>query len=408
MESPTCGDAVGSVDAGRETSCPGSSSGVPYPLFHLIAGDTVILAMEHNNHSKLLALSTSRNEIFVTNTQSLPMEAVQMSDGEKERWDPAAATTLVDRLRHACTQLVWAPWQYGNRLACISRGKHIRIYRLSHNRWALDEAVPVQDCNAAAFSPYLTMACACAKGKVLIFAQSNSDGNSAWSCCSTYSLESESSSSFNQPIGRNRTTKGCTCVSWDESGSLLAVGDGAGSFRVMYVTGESRRVVGTAYGPRVTTDRAAVRHLSWAPGAGRSFLILAVVTLESVTLLFFKRPSGGAVATGGAHALVPDRLQLMTETSMEKQDVVGLIWNSNGTRFVTNHTAGTLGVWTIVVSFVRPVRRAVSDMGDRGMGLPHAGEPCEDQSPVLVAQMRQISVVHLFQNGGYWWRGGGS
>lgn len=160
-------------------------AGVSYmtPIFHLTAHDATILAMEHNNHCKLLAISTSKNEILVTWTQLMPVienmgvlrtadddlfggEQVAPVDERLLEWDPATMSILIDELPHPCTGLQWAPWQQGIYLAGLCPGHGIRLYRYSHGHWALDDYIRSTESSSCDISANFTVACACSRGRV--------------------------------------------------------------------------------------------------------------------------------------------------------------------------------------------------------------------------------------------------
>ncbi|RNF11168.1 hypothetical protein TraAM80_01099 [Trypanosoma rangeli] len=384
-----------------------SLSNVMRPLFHFTADDAVILAMEHNNHNKLLAVSTSNNEVFVTSTRDMPLEGMQAANGEETQWSPAENTVRIDHLRFPCTQLAWAPWQYGIYLACVCRGKQVRLYRLSHGRWSLDEEVEAQDCNSVAFSAHFTMACVTAEGKLLIFVQTTVNGDNRWMLHSTHSDE-ESPNATRQLIDRSRTVKAFTCVAWDETGTLLAVGDDEGELRVVFVYDEGRSIGEVAYRSELVSDRRkGIRQVAWSPGAGRSFLVLAVVTSYKVTLLFFKRArvgmSGGGGSGSGAQAALGAQLHFVTKTSVNMEEVTELSWNIHGGRFATAHTGGAICVWAVNISYQKGQQDSFVDVenvtggnisGSGGANHVNVTQPSHDL--VLVASVSKVSGVHPY------------
>ncbi|KEG13244.1 hypothetical protein DQ04_01131130 [Trypanosoma grayi] len=383
--------------------CP--ISGSMRPLFHFTADDAVILAMEHNNHSKLLAISTSKNEVFVTSTRNMPIKNTTTLEEDQARWDPAGVTVLIDRLRFPCTHLAWAPWQHGMYLACVCRGKQVRLYRLSHGHWSLDEVITVQDCSSVAFSVHFTMACACTKGKVLIFAQTTANEDGTWSPYSTYSLEEGNGAMTTSLKSRNRVVRGSTCVGWDETGSFLALGDEEGVLRVFNVSSEGRCLGEVAYTSDPLSGRGRrVLQVSWSPGAGRSFFILAVVTSYRVTLLFFRRARLGVLVCTQTNAASQQQLLLCAKTSSSMEEVTELSWNTNGTRFVTAHTDGAVCAWVVDISYQRNSRvplgetEGEGDSGGNGM-LHHTGASEPDDSLVLVTSIRKVPVVHPYHGG---------
>ncbi|KPA82315.1 hypothetical protein ABB37_03411 [Leptomonas pyrrhocoris] len=171
------------------------SSGVSFmtPIFHLTAHDATILSMEHNNHCKLLGISTSKNEILVTWTQLMPvienMGALRAADDDlfggdqappiDERlleWDPATMSILIDEVPCACTELSWAPWQQGIYLAGLCPGHGIRIYHYSHGHWALDDCIRTTESTSCAISNHFTVACACSRGRVELWSRGAASG----------------------------------------------------------------------------------------------------------------------------------------------------------------------------------------------------------------------------------------
>ncbi|ORC93648.1 uncharacterized protein TM35_000015250 [Trypanosoma theileri] len=395
----------GSCVPTSSTGC--CSSNFMRPLFHFTAHDTVIIAMEHNNHGKLLAISTSKNEVFVMSTRNMPVEEALLTDEEHLKWDPASSILLIEHLRYPCTCLAWAPWQYGMYLACVCRGKQVRFYRQAHGHWSLDDVLTVPDCISASFSLHFTMACACAKGKVMIFAQVIENEGNVWSPVSTYSQEDKDTSS-NPLENRNRSIKGYTCCEWDETGTLLVVGDEEGVFRVLNVTGNGKNIGAVAYVSEPFSGRGrCLRQVSWSPGAGRSFLVLAAVFSYQVSLFFFKRPPLG----GGVQTSAGDQLILMAKATVSMEEVTQLSWNTNGTRFITAHTDGAVSVWSVNVSYQRnqqvPLTDVVRGGGGGGGGVSsgankkngnttNSGMPWLEEALTLVTSIRKVSVVHPY------------
>ncbi|KAG8348120.1 hypothetical protein ERJ75_001410300 [Trypanosoma vivax] len=368
-------------------------------LFHFATDDTVILAMEHNHHSKLLAVSTSRNEIFVISTRDTQLGAGAVSADVSVWLGSSTAATLIDQVRFPCTHLTWAPWQHGVCLACVCRGKQVRLYRLSCDRWTLETIISLQDCVLAAFSTHFTLACVSNKDKISVFAESVAGGDAVWSPSSTYHLNIEGNNFSNIPDMRGRSIMGCTCLDWDETGGLLAVGDSAGAFRVLYVSCESRRISYVVYGPRVVTSGGTVQQVSWSPGAGRSFIQLAVVGAEGMTIFFFKRPLFGS--PGYVQGPSQMRLQLIAQTCVEKDGIIDLAWNVNGTRVFTTHTCGTLSVWAVVISFRRLPLEAPAELNSHGSSVDASrtsGSSQQEGQPVLHAFLRRISTAYLYNN----------
>ncbi|RNF05774.1 uncharacterized protein Tco025E_07721 [Trypanosoma conorhini] len=407
------GHCNGASPAAVDPATFSSSSAIPLlpsvmrPLFHFTADDAVILAMEYNNHNKLLAVSTSNKEVFVASTRDMPLEGVQAANGEQVQWNPAENTVRIDHLRSPCTQLAWAPWQYGIYLACVCRGRQVRLYRLSHGRWSLDEEVAAQDCNSVAFSAHFTMACVTAKGKILIFIQATVNEENTWTLHSTYS-DGEYHGVTRQLSSRSRAIKGFNCVAWDDTGTWLAVGDDEGEVRVFLVSNEGRSIGEVAYISELVSDRSkGVRQVAWAPGAGRSFLILAVVASYKVTLLFFQRARGGVNAGGsGAQTSVGTQLQFITKTSITMEEVTELSWNIHGGRFATAHTDGAVCFWAVNISYQKGRRGSLVDVenamgsnisGSGGASHVNATQPYRDL--LLVASVSKISGVHPYHGG---------
>ncbi|KPI90503.1 hypothetical protein ABL78_0433 [Leptomonas seymouri] len=166
------------------------SSGVSLmtPIFHLTAHDATILSMEHNNHCKLLGISTSKNEILVTWTQLMPVienigalgaadddlfggEEAPPMDERLLEWDPATMSILIDELPFTCTELSWAPWQQGIYLAGLCPGHGIRIYRYSHGHWALDDYIRTTESTSCSISKHFTVACACSRARLELWSR---------------------------------------------------------------------------------------------------------------------------------------------------------------------------------------------------------------------------------------------
>nr|CCC90097.1 conserved hypothetical protein [Trypanosoma congolense IL3000] len=391
------GHVEGNVSVPKGALYSSYSRGLLSPLFHFVAHDTAILAMEHNNHSKLLALSTSKNEVFVINTRQMQLGAIPASGGEGE----PGTLRLPQHLSR--DSVINAHSLYGplGNLETISPVLSVaNMYGCIDSLTAVGRWMECFRCRTAVqfLFFFFTMACACSKGKVLIFSRSNSHEDSVWSLTGTYSFEGEGDSSCDAAGSRSRATRGCTCINWDESGGLLAVGDGAGGFRVLSICADGQRVSGIAFGPRSLTDRGALRHVSWAPGAGRSFVILSAVTIDGVALLFFRRPLGGAVAASGLHALASERLQLLAETGVERQEMLELVWDSSGTRFVTNHADGGLSVWSVAVSYMSSIHNAMGGASSRDAYSENIVEIPGNASPVLVAHVRRVSAVNPYNS----------
>ncbi|KAH9577500.1 hypothetical protein LSM04_007010 [Trypanosoma melophagium] len=403
----------GSFVSASSTGC--CSSNFMRPLFHFTAHDTVIIAMEHNNHGKLLAISTSKNEVFVMSTRNIPFENVLLTEEEHLKWDPASSVVLIEHLRYPCTYLAWAPWQYGMYLACVCRGKQVRLYRQAHGNWSLDEVLTVQDCISVSFSLHFTMACLSAKGKVTIFSQATANEGSFWSPLSTYSQEG-GNDTLSRPLNtRSRTIKGYTCLGWDETGTLLVVGDEEGVFRVLNVTASGKCIGDVAYASESIPGRGrCLRQVSWSPSAGRSFLILAAVFSYQVSLFFFKRPS----LSSGVQTSAGNQLILMAKASVSMEEVTQLSWNTNGTRFITAHTDGAVSVWSVNVSYQRNQQFPLSDVVRSGGGTSSNnsggggggssgvnnkkdsatgnGMPWIDEALTIVTSIRKVSVVHPY------------
>ncbi|CCW60654.1 unnamed protein product [Phytomonas sp. EM1] len=323
------------------------------PIFHFTSHDTRIIAMEHNNHYKLMAISTSRREIFVTLTQEMPvvenMGAIKASEDPFGaggglsglgvppppflnegllKWDPAEMTVLVDQLQFPCTQLEWGPWQHGVYLAGMCPGWQIRVYRFSHSRWALDAEIKASNGVSIAFSSQCTLACACNSGEILLFVRrsDSSNGEGPWVLCCTFlpgpedhnitilprcaldSIQEPGSSSvdldprFSNTSNLNTSTvetkalhvdpsMRCLCVHFDDSGSLLASGFQDGSVRVFLVVDGGTRVGDLVFSSGSThRNNGMCRQVVWSPSSGRNFLLLAIVYANYFTILLFQRP----------------------------------------------------------------------------------------------------------------------
>lgn len=473
--------------AGYGRPIQGHSTSFMSPIFHFTSHDATILAMEHNNHCKMLALSTSKNEIFVTLTQLMPVVentgatgpnddpfAVQPAPLLDERlleWDPAAMTVLVDRLRYPCTQLIWAPWQHGVFFAAVCPNKQIRLYRYSHGRWALDEALNTPDCTSCAFSVHFTLACACKSGKVSLLArQASPTGGEegAWTVCGVLDPNAEDAygavtrggssgggalrSRERRPDGERAVEPSPTSLSrepgvsaangggggggrpktvfppgatrrvahdwlsvgFDEFGVLLAAGRRDGAVRVFTVLNEGtvlgpvafafdpppREAPSPSSSPSLSTANTGLgecRQVAWSPSAGRSFLVLAIVYANRITLAVIRRPrllqlaaSGGGGTRGGAAPAPPLSLQLLATASVACDEVAKLSWNTTGTRFVTSHTDSSVHVWSMHVSYQQPQLPQLQGPGS--VATSPQGQPSQPQQQQTQQQTQQAST----------------
>ncbi|CBZ30358.1 conserved hypothetical protein [Leishmania mexicana MHOM/GT/2001/U1103] len=326
-------------------------AGVSYmtPIFHLTADDATILSMEHNNHCRLLGIATSKNQIFVTWTQLMPVienmgmlrapdddlfggEHATPVDERLLEWDPATMSILIDELPYTCTELSWAPWQQGIYLAGLCPGNGIRLYRYSHGNWALDDCIRSRESVSCSISKNFTVACACRGGRVELWvkgttafgtavapgpspslsvgdstATNGGDGVSgtSWVLCRVLTLPftedddsgsrthdgdrsgGAGSSSAAATRHRQRDTLG---VAWDESGALLAAGDQGGSVYVVAATQDSTWFGEVVYHQLPFALCGPCKQVAWSPSSGRSFLCLAMVFTTCVRLVLFRRP----------------------------------------------------------------------------------------------------------------------
>ncbi|TPP40135.1 hypothetical protein CGC21_26445 [Leishmania donovani] len=326
-------------------------AGVSYmtPIFHLTADDATILSMEHNNHCRLLGIATSKNQIFVTWTQLMPVienmgmlwapdddlfggEQATPVDERLLEWDPATMSILIDELPYTCTELSWAPWQQGIYLAGLCPGHGIRLYRYSHGNWALDDCIRSTESVSCSISTNFTVACACRRGRVELWvrgstacgtavapgpspslsagdgtATNGGDGvsHTSWVLCRVLTLPfteddgggsrthdgdrsgDAGSSSAVAARHRRRDTLG---VAWDESGALLAAGDQGGSVYVVAATQDSTRLGEVVYHRLPSALCSPCKQVAWSPSSGRSFLCLAMVFTTCVRLVLFRRP----------------------------------------------------------------------------------------------------------------------
>lgn len=447
-------DSAGGVGRGEgRTASAAAAMSVMSPVFHFTSHDTTIVAMEHNNHCRLLALSTSKNEVFVTLTQSMPVvedAAAAMGqsgptlDERLQGWDPAAMTVLVDRLSFPCTQLRWAPWQHGVYLVGICPGKEVRVYRYSHGRWTLDAAITEpSDCLAFALSAQFTLACACRQGRILLLTRRAVPGEEkAWTVCHRYSPSPPSSARGGEAGGRRHEPGAgpvsgglfgdCLAVDFDESGSLLAAVDLKASVRVYGVSNEGKAISHVAFAKDSALGKRSgsggFRQVAWSPSAGRSFLVLAVVFSSRIHLWIFRRPrhlnaagmsmnagaaagGGGGRSSGGGQPLV--QLQLLAESRVLCEEVAKLSWNTTGTRFVTSHSDSSVHVWALDVTYqqAQPAPLAVLLQGGGSDGcvtktassMPVGGDSAgagggarPDQKLNLVVAVRQVSSVYPY------------
>lgn len=457
------------------------------PLFHLTTQDAAIVAMEHNNHYKLLALATSSLEVYVTLTKAMPVienQGVTLVPSSEEaergyngkagaplarsspvhvpvqepppppvnrgplglaflderlhRWDPLAMSKLVDRLRHPCTQLLWAPWQHGVFLAVLCQGRGVRLYRYAHGRWGLDEAVDDPDVTAMTFSPFFTLATVGTQGRVQLLARrpaAAAEGSTApsntWTVTSAHALEesvpvspflevagergrndpegvdrgapprSEEnvSSSPSHNRGLHNSARDFLCVDFDDSGTLLAAGGQDGAVRVYAVTLDGTRLDQQAY--TLEGRYGACRQVAWSPSAGRSFLALALVYGSTIKIILFRRPrymrsavhpmvgqqrggpQGGASQQSSAAAVA---LTVLTLTTAHCEGIVKLSWNTTGTRLVTAHTDSAVRVWAVEVTYQQPSTTSVGGAASSASGAPaHSMEPKSEDASVAGA-----------------------
>ncbi|CCW66532.1 unnamed protein product [Phytomonas sp. Hart1] len=346
-------NAESGTEPHRRIQAPQQAATTSYmsPIFHFTSHDTTIIAMEHNNHYKLMAISTSRREIFVTLTQEMPvienMGAIKSFEDlfgaggglsgsgvppppflneDLFKWNPAEMTVLVDQLQYPCTQLEWGPWQHGVYLAGICPGWQIRVYRFSHSRWALDADIKASNGASIAFSSQCTLACACNSGEILLFVRRSAslNGGSPWVLCCTVStrpqdpnitfppkamdsiqepgpgsvdLDPRFSSTSNLNISNVDTKVGhgdpstrCLCVHFDDTGSLLASGYQDGSVKVFLVVDGGTQIRDVVFSSSSTHQNGMCRQVVWSPSSGRNFLLLAIVYANYFTILLFQRP----------------------------------------------------------------------------------------------------------------------
>ncbi|KAG5493987.1 hypothetical protein JKF63_01820 [Porcisia hertigi] len=326
-------------------------AGVSYmtPIFHLTAEDATIVSMEHNNHCKLLGMATSKNEIFVTWTQLMPVignigvlqEPHKDPFGDEQaalmyerllKWDPANMSILIDQLPYTCTELSWAPWQQGIYLAGLCPGHGIRLYRYSHGHWALDDCIRSTESVSCSISTNFTVACACSGGRVELWARGStapgtgatsgpSRGSSAesraetggvdgargtsWGLCSVltfpFTEEDDGDSRVHEEVrvsgislspasATRHRPRDVLSLSWDESGALLAAGDQGGSVYIVAATQGSSRLGEVLYHQTSFASSGFCKQVSWSPSSGRSFLCLAMVFRTCVRLVLFRRP----------------------------------------------------------------------------------------------------------------------
>ncbi|GET92312.1 hypothetical protein, conserved [Leishmania tarentolae] len=328
-----------------------SGAGVSYmtPIFHLTANDATILSMEHNNHCRLLGIATSKNQIFVTWTQLMPvienMGMLRAPDddlfgGERSmpvderllEWDPATMSIMIDELPYTCTELSWAPWQQGTYLVGLCPGHGIRLYRYSHGNWALDGRIRSTESVSCSISTNFTVACACRRGRVELWvrgsiapgtavaaglspssnagdstATNGGDGASgtSWVLCRTLTLpltevdgggsgthdgDRTGDAGLSSEAEVQHRRRDTLSVAWDESGALLAAGDQGGSVYVVAATHESTRLGEVVHHQPPSAFCGPCKQVTWSPSSGRSFLCLAMVFATCVRLVLFRRP----------------------------------------------------------------------------------------------------------------------
>lgn len=420
----------------RKTALPlhrGAGAGVSRmsPIFYFTAHDATILSMEHNNHCKLLALSTTKNDIVVTWTQLMPLiesfgdychdeddlfglQGAPVMDKRLLEWDPATMSILIDQLTHPCTQLTWAPWQHGIVLVGLCLGHALRLYRYSHGRWALEGRIAAGECNSFAVSTHFTIACACNRGRVQLWtrnvsttatAASRDAVGSSWMICDSFTISTDDgddggggrasgSSGLLHKVGearggaaatgatatttttatadrasahRRRSTAGrhrpkdILSVDWDESGSLLGIGDQEGVVRVLSVGADGTKLSQVVY-QHPLRSFGSCQQVAWAPSSGRSFLILAAVFPSRILLFFFRRlrlmnaaglPHGAYANRRASPATLTSAssMELLTVAQAPCEEVAKLSWNNTGTRFATAGLDSAVSTWAVDIRY---------------------------------------------------------
>jgi hypothetical protein len=313
----------------------GDSSSEPLltPLFHIKSRDTCIMAMEHNAHFAVTALSLSTGEIVVvamapfaavggsgsgsgsgSSAESQPhrvsasrnklslhsgsytdkVDSLEKSIAKQHtEWNPSTHSVTITTLPSPCLQLAWAPWRYGLMLVCVCPGKAVQIFRYALQQWS-EEIVSeqVMFCNAVAFAPNGVLACGCNKGRIVFLRKDNEEFGQPWRAI--FRTGDGSSAPANAGGGRTSVEdrdadrrKDIVSISWSDPGTMLAVGDQDSTVRVYDIGSKADTFQLKLVYSHNVDSRSGLRQLAWAPSSARSFLILAVAATDHFLILIF-------------------------------------------------------------------------------------------------------------------------
>lgn len=363
-------------------------------------------------------------------------------------WDPALHTICIDVLPYPVTQLCWAPWQNGIYFAVLSPGRGLHFYRYAHSRWSREDILACPSASQMALAPvgYL---CACACGRsvgIQVFGRGGPSGESEgereevarWrelrlglesepgeadglSVSKWGAFHGQPSPSSDPPI--DGADRDCVCVAWGHLGRLLSAAFRDGSIRIFNVDPKpcSTSLPVTPLlslcsympppAPQGEVGFAVCRHLSWAPVAGRSFLLLLSVYADGVVVSMFHRSrwlddaapvspprrmqtslsannSGKRqVASGPPASSV--KLPHILSVPLHCSGVTHAEWNIMGSRFVTSHRDSTVNVWWVEISY--PRRLTPSLQHAEGGALSMLG--CDGEwSPAADVALKSIPV----------------
>eukprot|EP00796_Vickermania_ingenoplastis_P007277 gene7277-5121_t len=364
------------------------------PVLHFANQDTSVMAVQHNTHFHLLAILTSDNEIYMTGTQNMPFEQIAgeryrcldslnasqggggVAGADVQVWDPARHTICIDALPYRVTQLGWAPWQNGIYLAALCPGRGLHLYRYSHSRWTREDLLPCPACTQFAFAP------------AGVFTRRS---GAAWA--------PRASTPASAPAPADPAADVCLCVAWDGTGLFVCAGFSDGTVRVFSVLWQGAavrltlccRMSAPDHHPRVVAAQPPplCQQLAWAPPAGRSFLVLLAAFTHGVIVTLFRRPPGVSDCPGdhlgAAHQRsTPIRLEHVVSVPLQCQEVINVVWNSTGTRFVTSHRDSSVNVWRMEVAHQQ--RRADPLTGSRGIKAEPPPLACQFSAPTVTVR----------------------
>ena len=310
------------------------------PLFHIKSRDACIMAMEHNAHFNVTALSLSTGDVVVvamgpfasgqatgssgessaangnsvrTSVNQTKFSLNSASYGDKieslvkssakqgTEWNAMDHSATVTTLPSPCLQLAWAPWRYGLVLVCVCPGKAVQIFRYAMQQWS-EELVSeqVMFCNAVSFAPNGVLACGCSKGRIVFLRKDNEEFGQPWRAIfrtgdgSTNNPGNSASGGVSASSSRSSVEdrdadkrKDCVSISWSDPGTMLAVGDQDSTVRIYDISSKADAFQLKLVYSHTIENRSALRQLSWAPSSARSFFILAVAASDHFAVLIF-------------------------------------------------------------------------------------------------------------------------